>query len=202
MAKTKQPTGLRPLRRPATADHLQSKKRPYEDVQIRIDEDVVHEHNEALKAIGKLELEQADDDAKAEAKSWLDQLETELEESTVTIRVRSIGRKLYEDLLAAHPPTEAQSEQHRREQIEALEKAGLVDDKLESAKKRIEMAAPYNADTFPVALIAASNENQLTEADIQGYYDEWNLNEFLMLWMATMRVQKTNRVGHWGKASG
>jgi hypothetical protein len=126
--------------------------------------------------------------------------EAEMEEATVEIRLQSIGRKAYDALVEQHKATPEQNIEHRQEQAQELMKQkGL------SLDKAMELTAdaPYNAETFPIALIAAcAVEPELAEEDVQEFWEDWNLNEFLQLWMAAVRVHNTSKVGYWGKASG
>lgn len=70
----------------------------------------------------------------------LAELEREIEDAKVVFRFRSIGKRAWTDLMAAHPPTKEQ--------------------------KRADNRAPFNPLTFPCAAIAASVEPTSTPEEI------------------------------------
>ncbi len=88
--------------------------------------------------------------------------------STVVLRFRAVGHKRYKALLDAHPPTDEQ--------------------------KQDENHPPYNSETFPIALIAASCvEPRMTEEQVQELDDEWNTSELVPLWLAAIEVNTQRR---------
>ena len=192
--KTPPVTGLH---KPATLDHLKKKGRAVEYVHVRLDPEAAAELDEIEAEIGGLEI--LDQEVYPSLTERRADAQAKVDESTVTIKLLSIGRRAYDALVEKHAPTPEQNAEHRQEQIKQLMADGKT---LEEATAQTG-DAPYNPDTFPIALISAcAVEPELSPADVQGFYEDWNLNEFLQLWMAAVRVHQTSRVGHWGKASG
>lgn len=113
-----------------------------------------------------------------------DAAEKALEPSVVWFEFRSIGRKAYDDLVKQHPPGEAENKEH-----------------LEQYK----VPAPYNAESFAPALIAASLvEPALTVEQVQELFEDeaWNGAEIIQLWQAAQEVNSTRRVVELGKGRG
>ena len=101
--------------------------------------------------------------------------------ATFDIVLQSIGRKRYEALMQEHKPT-------RQQNAEAQKETGED--------------APYNVDTFPIALIAAcSVEPVMTDEQVQQIWDEWNSAEVMDLFFAALEVTTARRQGL-GKESG
>jgi hypothetical protein len=186
------------LQRPATLDHLKAKGRAVEVVQVRLDAEATRLYEKLTSEIEAAQV--LGGEPAAELLDARTAAEAEMEEATVEIRLQSIGRKAYDALVEQHKATPEQNIEHRQEQAQELMKQkGL------SLDKAMELTAdaPYNAETFPIALIAAcAVEPELAEEDVQEFWEDWNLNEFLQLWMAAVRVHNTSKVGYWGKASG
>jgi hypothetical protein len=186
------------LPKPATLDHLKAKGRATEVVQVRLDAEATRLYEKLTNEIEAQRVLGSEPDADLLARREATQ--QAMEDATVEIRLQSIGRKAYDALVEEHKPTPEQNTEHRQEQARELMNQKGID-----LAKAMELTtdAPYNAETFPVALIAAcAVEPELTEADVQGFWDDWNLNEYLQLWMAAVRVHNTSKVGYWGKASG
>lgn len=102
-------------------------------------------------------------------------------EETVDIVLQSIGRKRYEALMQEHPPTKAQNAEAQKETGED---------------------APYNLETFPVALVAAcAIEPKMTDEQVQQIWDDWNSAEVMELFFAALEVTTARRNGL-GKESG
>lgn len=91
-----------------------------------------------------------------------------VQDTAAAYRVRALGAKPYERLLAAHAPTEADHEKVR-----------------EAGGQR----APWSLDGFPRALILASCvEPALTEADVEHIFEMWNEDEAGYLFAACLDV--------------
>lgn len=89
------PAPLPKLRRPATLDHLRSKPRPWQIVEVNLDID-------AMNDLARLEAdEKANPKAVAAAKKKVDA-------STKEILLVAMGSKAYDALLLAHTPTDKQ----------------------------------------------------------------------------------------------
>lgn len=175
-------------KRPATFDHLKAKK-PVEDVvEILLDDDAAKAVSDArdalLDAETALNAKPSDPKlkkAREEARKALDAAIAAQDSEIVTIKFRSCGRKRYEEILDAHPPTEEQ-------QRKAKEQGG---------------EAAWDSETFPVALIAASAvEPELTEDQVRELFDEWNNAESQMLFLAAFRVNTNRRVPDLGNGFG
>lgn len=187
---------VRGLKRPATLDHLK-KGRPVEVLQIVTDEEAAAELKRVQNDISALEV--LESPVPTSLREERDALQEAVNASLVEIKLQSIGRKAYDALVKAHPATDEQNQEQRQEQIKELMDKGKT---LEQATA-LSTGAPYNVDTFAPALISAcAIEPELTPEDVEELYDAWNLNEYLQLWMAAVRVNNTSQVGHWGKAYG
>ena len=152
-----------PLKRPATADHLRSQKKP-----IRLTVDIL--------------LEDIPEPSESEGDEAWDAYRQRVAEATATMTFQSIGRKRYDGLVDAHPPTE----QNREE-----------------AKQRDEDPPAWNPETFMPALVRAScAEPELSEEDVQSIFDEWNQGELLELWQAALYVNTQRRTANLGKGFG
>lgn len=175
-------------RRPATFDHLKAKKPVEDTVEILLDDEptkAVTEAREALlEAEGALHEKAGDPKlkkARDEAKKALDAAMAEQDGEIVTIKFRSCGRKRYEQLLDANPPTD-------EEQRKAKDAGG---------------EAAWNNETFPVALIAASAiEPELSVEQVAELFDEWNNAEAQMLFLAAFRVNTSRRLPDLGNGYG
>lgn len=181
-----------PIQRVATLDHLKKRQPITRTLPIYLDQEAFDRYTEALTNYENEEQRPRRVDAETERLDTLraerDAAEEALNESTVVITLRSIGRKAYEAIVDANQPTNAQKER--------------------AAKEAKEMGArpqplPYNPDTFAPALIAATViEPPMTPEDVQEIMDDWNQPEIIQLFTAAMEVCQSSRVGHLGKGSG
>lgn len=157
-----------PPRPVPTYDHLR-KKAPLEHVvRVPLSEDAVVAHTEAVKALGRAELalKPLEDAAKAgeepspallaaraeryEAKATAADAKAGLQDQTVVMRFRSIGRQRYDDLMREHPPK----------------------DDIGEDGKPVKSTDPYDAETFAPALVAASCvEPRMTYAQVMALFD-------------------------------
>lgn len=102
----------------------------------------------------------------------LAQLEEELEalwdeaaDSIVTFTFQDIGRKKYDDLVTAHPPTDEQKEEWKANGGEGT--------------------LAYNVETFPTALIAAASfEPKITVKQADQIFEDWGNGECQLLFGA------------------
>lgn len=159
--------------RPSTFDHLVSAKKPLSKVVlVYTDDEVVADYNRARRAAEMVRM--AGKATKAElaaAEADLERAQAALDEATVRVRFTSLGRKRYDDLLTQHPPREEDEN------------------------------SPYNPETFPQALIAASmSEPQVTLEEVERIWEEWNSAELMELFTAALEVNTRRRVVEMGKA--
>lgn len=157
------------LHRPATFDHLRKKEPLEKTIEVALSDS-------AFQRVQDLEAElftTVDEAAKKKIQKELDLANAELDESTVELKFRSLGRKAYEDLLEQHPPEEE-------------------DEDDEEVKKDEQI---WNAKTFPKALVAASLvEPKLSDEEIDILWDEWNGNEVTALFWAALEVNTSRRL--------
>ena len=94
------------------------------------------------------------------------ELDDELAASEVAFTFRGIGRRAYQGLIAAHPPTD--------EQQATARDGGLV--------------LSYNPDTFPPALLAAAciSPQGATLADMTDIWETWSEGQASQLWTAVL----------------
>lgn len=162
--------------RPATLDHLRKKKPIERTVPIILDDTPVKAVEVAKRMVATAPAEgELHDKAVAD----LEAAYQTLEESTVDILLRSIGRKRYDALLGDHPPTEEQKKEDGGENL------------------------LYNPETFPIALVAESSvEPKMTYEEAKDLFDEWNGAELSELFFAALAVNTQRRVVELGKDSG
>jgi len=209
----------KPKPRAATLDHLKKKRKPFKDVFVCLEpelqtaaENAAGDLAEAELALYAAEHRGAGEaeltvlrDAVTAAKEASDSAHAERVKQTVKLRVQSIGRKAYEALVEACPPTEAQIATFQ-EEAAAAEEARIA----EAISKGQDPPAPrplgkpeYDTDVFPAALIAACLiEPKLSAAEVVEVTEDWNFNEFVQLFMACTAVNGESRVEAWGNAFG
>jgi len=185
--------------RPATLDHLRSRKKPLtQSVTIVLDSEVAEQWDEANDALNNARnaiavaereraprprLAQLESDA-ADAEAKVEELRPIVREHSQDFRFRSIGRRAFEELIGQHPATAAQKAK------------ALADNDPEPA---------WNGETFAPALVAASMiEPPATEAEVIDLWNDaaWSGPELLTLWAAALNVNNTRRVADLGNASG
>ena len=181
--------------RPATLDRLKSKKGITRRIPVYLDGDLVDAFREAeaewIKATTDPVLSK-DQDLRDVLKTAMEEAKEALDEQTdwlilkrpvITVDGEELrGRKAYEWLISDNPPTEAQNEENQ---------------------KQYKQDAPYNADTFPAALISAClDEPRLDTKEVAELIEEWSTPEILNLFAIAMEVSNTNQVGYLGKGSG
>lgn len=181
------------MARPATADHLRSKKQPAtKTVEVVLDPALADEVREAERrrddADRRLAVRPDDDAIQAEAWETTSALEAlraraVKDDAVVTVRFRSVGRHAWDDLIRSHPPTDAQ--------IAEAEASGMGD-------------LNFNSDTFPPAVVAASlDEPKMTVDEVAAIWDspEWNQAELGILFAAALEVNNSRHTLDLGKDS-
>ena len=164
------------LKRPATLDHLR-KKRPVEkSIEVILSDEEMDAYDRARLNLERLLLSTDPDEAELEAaRARVEEAKAALDEVTVVMTFRSVGRKAYDDLVMAHPPTDEQKE----------------------------MDYSYNPETFTPAIIAASCvEPDLTLEEATAIFDEWNGSEISQLFLTALEVNTARRTADLGKGSG
>lgn len=91
---------------------------------------------------------------------------TEAADATITLTFQALPRPAFEELITAHPATEAQAED----------------------------GAIFNPDTFPAALVAAASFDGMSEAEAGELLATWSTPDANALWEAAWRVQQESRV--------
>jgi hypothetical protein len=181
-----------------TYDHL-AKKKPMEIHDwIPLDDGAIDSYNEAHRELQNAELV-GEEKRLATARAAHEKAESQLRANSIEVVFRSIGRPRYEELQRAHPPTEAQIEEH---------------------KEQYGVPAEYNAETFAPALIAAScvqpemdtdqvrrligavcskgpghDDSNCKECKGKGGYG-WNAGEYAHLFQLAIRANTTRRVAN------
>jgi hypothetical protein len=181
------------MTRPATYDHLRSKKKPIEKtVEIVLDAELAERFEEARTQVDIAQIRvngnPTDVDlqlALEQAKAAVETLRTEIDENDAVVKItfRGIGRKAYDDLVADHPATLEQ---------------------LSDAKKKGHDDLQFNLETFPPAIVAASSkEPKMTLEEVQAIWnsEDWNQVELGELFTAAMMVNGTRRTVDLGKGS-
>ncbi|WP_438491880.1 hypothetical protein [Streptomyces asiaticus] len=88
-----------------------------------------------------------------------------LREASVFLAFRALPRPVLEELLHAHPPTDQQAAE----------------------------GAAFNPETFPAALIAASNTDGMSEAEARELLSTWSAPDANALWETAWEVQQEAR---------
>lgn len=189
----------------APLDHLRSRKKPVSKrVPIALDTDIADAYYDtkerAMAARGKADSRPADVKAQLRAEELEEETEARLQElhtNSAWFLCRSVGVNAYEDLLAAHVPTE---EQRKR------------------ARKDGQGELGWNPDTFPPAILVAccsyvatpetpdapETLEPLTEEFVKELFEspDWNQAEVMGLVMGAIEVNSVRRVVDMGNASG
>lgn len=165
----------------ATFDHLKSGKKPLQrTVTVYLDDEPIEALREAERALR--EYHGDSDDERNRLALDVEQAKAAVEDTAVTLLFRSIGRKHYDRLIRAFPATEEQNKEH---------------------KEQFGQDAPYDADEFSVALIAASCVDPvLSEDQVRELRDEWNTSEYVELFTTALEVNTQRRVATLGNQYG
>lgn len=171
------PTGLA---KPATFDHLKKKKPLERIVTIPLDDECVERFERAKDAVERAKLlKEPTEDLEAK----LAEARAEVEANSVRMVFRCIGRKAYDALVDAHPPTPEQITQFRE------------DNSTPDGKPATKGKPPYDIEKFAPALVQAScADPQLTLEQVNELFDEWNSTELAELWVAALEVNTQRRV--------
>ncbi|MDQ1504880.1 MAG: hypothetical protein QOD57_2607 [Actinomycetota bacterium] len=180
------------MARPATADHLRSKKkRATKVIEVVLDPDAAQAVRDAEWKVDEAEarLRLSPDDENAQAAVWAAKEElgglraqAATDDAVVTLRFRAIGHVAYDELVRAHPPVADQI-------VEAKAAGGDLN---------------YNAYTFPPAVVAASlEEPKMTLAEVAELWEspDWNLAELSALFSAAVEVNSRRVTLDLGKDS-
>jgi hypothetical protein len=162
------------------------KKRNRDSVTIALDPDVGKAWLEAQSDINRWELvlTQNGDDADAlqsrdEAQQRLDGMRDLLEENSITFVFESLPRHEYEKLVQANPP--------KADQIKDARKTGAL---------RKNQTLPFDIETFPPALIAASvvEPVDMTESAVQELWNgsDWGQSELNQIYECAMRANNSH----------
>jgi hypothetical protein len=170
-----------PLKKPPTFDRLKKKQPLERKVTIALVQESLDAYDAATNALERARL-LGEEDRIPDLETEVAEAKARLVEDSIELKFRSIGRKNYDALLEAHPPTP--------EQIKEFQEANA--DKEGNPGKG---QPPYNVDTFAPALVAASlAEPELSEEQVQELFDEWNATELAELWVAALEVNTQRRV--------
>lgn len=176
---------------PSWKDVKKRKKPAIVKVPIAMDGDFADEFNaasndlrEAREALAEDSRNKDNQKAVADAEEAMEALRPEVEDQIVEFVFRSIGRRKFEDLVDACPPTKAQ--------------------KAEAAKTGNEEPG-WNLETFPPTLIAAAIVSpEMSEEDAFEMWDsdEWNQAELVSLFLSALSVNQQRKVVELGKEFG
>jgi hypothetical protein len=178
-------------------DRMRGKRPQSRAVPVHLDPELVDAYNVAALAVEEARLHEDAGEARvAELIIERDRLKEAVDAETVELTLTAIGRKAYDALLDGHPPTDEQNAEHMAEH------GGRT--------------APYNGDTFPVALVHASltvghggavhvvggevacEGGEFSYGDVVEWFDEWNGAELMELFAVAMEVNSTRRVAGLG----
>lgn len=171
---------------PPTFDHLKKKQKRTKKVPIHLDDEVAAEVEQLRteREQWKITLARSggDRDTPFPRQDELDAALERLRASTVEMTFQSLGRRAYDELVEAHPPTDAQKEEAR----EQAKRDGQDPDTV---------YLPYDVEEFPIQLIAASCiEPQMTVPQVRELWDEWSTTDLTTLFMAALEVNTQRRV--------
>lgn len=175
-----------------TQDHLHKKivkKALSETIWVAGDQELVTRHDQARNRYAnatrarKLRGEVPAIEVELEAaRSELEQIEEELNQSgAVRLTFRAIGRKAFEELLSANPPS--------KDQLEDLSMRGSNGE-----------TPTFNPEVFPQRLVAASLG--MADEEIMEWWDgpDWNGGELQELFFHAMKVNQETRIINLGNA--
>lgn len=191
--------------KPLTFDHLKSRRKPVtRTLAMCLDSEVLQEFQEASaehervirdhrsQKVAALRFTPEQQEAlrrelqpeRDAAEARLEAAKKALEEATVYLKLRSIGRRAFEELWNEHPPTDEQVAEYQKEHGE-------------------NERPPYNPDTFAPALMAAViTEPDLTLEEATEIYEEWNSQDVTAIFTACMDVCNRSQIDSLGKGFG
>lgn len=164
-------------RKPATFDRLRKKKPVTKKMRVWLEDHPKPDESEFWPPTQEPTQSQrrAFDSA---TEDWL----RRMDEDSVMIIMQSVGRRRYDQLIQAHPPTDAQ-----------------MDD---AEKKKVDPPS-YNIETFTPALLTETIvEPQMTSDQIQVLFDDWGTGEIMRLFFAALEVNTGSKVDDFVKSSG
>ncbi|WP_405803413.1 hypothetical protein [Streptomyces sp. NBC_01187] len=157
----------------AKMDRLRQRARPQNRLRICDDDQLRQQAEAAEQAAHRARLlsEAAPDDEAvaqraADAEVAAQAAGATLDDASDFLTFRSLARPVLEELIAQHPPTEAQ------------EAEGAI----------------FNPDTFPAALVAAASFDGMSEQEAAELLSTWSAPDANMLWEAAWQVQQESRV--------
>lgn len=166
------------MTRPPTFDHLKKKSKPTKRLTVVLDDDLAQDAEAAARALSETQYAKSTKAEIARLEGAVKTADAAVAEASVVLVFQSIGRRRYDELVDAHPPTEQQQE-------DAKAQGGV---------------AGYNPTTFLPALISESLlDPALTIEQVNELWDEWNNAEVLALINAAMEVNTTRRTADLGK---
>ena len=231
MRKKKQKTKQthRPKPRPATRDHLQKKRKPFQDVFILLEPELEHATNKAEAEVerltGLVDRQQRLIDIETLEAARLEGNDKVQKEAELEVDAARLA-ELEEELAAAETAYEeadtAQIEATIAARVESIGRKpydALVDDYPPTEEQIAEWQKDnpkedgtpgdslpdYDGDKFPPALIAACLVGELkglTPDEVDEWTSEWNFAEFMQLFTAAIAVNAASRVQPWGKDYG
>lgn len=199
MAARTTPKGTQPkvAKRPATLEELLDKRPRTATVEVCLDEDAGMRLEKATRRLLDPTLDAA---ARQAALDEVEAAQADVAATSVTIvfgparlgpdhpKGPCEGRKAYDALVDAHPPTD--------EQIE--------DAKTEAIRLGQEFVPPqFDVETFaPALMVACAREPELTPEAAQTIFDTWNNGEVTEVWEACLAVNLVSRKLSLGKGFG
>jgi len=154
-------------------ERLRGRPLPVQRLRICDDEDLrrrLAEAEQAAERAAFLAEAAPDDEALAarttKARHALEAVRAEWESASIVLTFRALPGPLLEELLTAHPPTDAQTQE----------------------------GAAFNPDTFAPVLIAASCTDGMSETDAAELLESWSAPDRNALWEAAWQVQQQSRV--------
>jgi hypothetical protein len=101
----------------------------------------------------------------------IEALQAEIEEATVTFVFQGVGRRNFELMMQAHPPTDEQQERHKADTGEDL---------------------VWNTDTFPPALVAASSLTpKISKEEAVKIFEDWDGPDLLDIFNAAFAANQS-----------
>lgn len=155
----------------STLDKLRNRQRPTATLTICDDQDVKDRLTEAKKDADRVRAHAhshpSDEAAQllADAESELAKAQAAFDEVAIVLRFQALKRGDFDDLKAAHPPTEAQADE----------------------------GEPVNVETLGPVLIAAASLDGMTVEDAQELLEEWSAAEGAQLFYTAWNVQHHSR---------
>lgn len=168
--------------KPVTFDELMAKQPTFNKAYIVVDSEVAERWRDAIANVDRLRF--LDPDGHDQAMQEIEELRPQVAEFERCLIFKSIGRKPYEDLVAAHQPTDEQ-----RKDAKAL---GISED------------LSHNPDTFPPALLAASGvapAMTLAQASELWNSEKYSAGELALLFNTAQNVNAGSHVLSLGKES-